>query len=131
DVAFPSFPLPTLVVGDFNIHNPMADPVREYSTIEPSISFPYFSRAIDLGFSLLNTPGVYTRFLLGGEARPSVIDLAFASPILAPFFITWDTALPSTGSDHIPISLTFTHPVQAPPSLELYWPRSDWATISP
>ena len=87
--------------------------------MERSISFPYFPRAMDLGFSLLNTPGVYTRFPLGGEARPSVIDLAFASSALLPFFITWDTPLPSTGSDHIPISLTFAHPIQAAPALEL------------
>src|SRR5437879_8624469 len=119
------------MVGDFNIHNPMADSGRDYSPSEMSISFPYFSRATDLGFSLLNTPGIYTRFPLGGEARPSVIDLAFASATLAPFFISWDTPLPSTGSDHIPISLTFAHSVQAPPALELDWTRSDWATISP
>src|SRR5207302_3884376 len=31
EVAFPPSPLPTLVVGDFNIHNPMADPRRNYS----------------------------------------------------------------------------------------------------
>src|SRR5207302_5868251 len=88
EVAFPSSPLPTLVVGDFNIHNPMADPARDYSLTELSISFPYLSRATDLGFSLLNTPGVYTRFPLGGEARPSVIDLGFTSPSLIPFFFT-------------------------------------------
>src|SRR5437588_4068583 len=131
EVAFPPSPLPTLVVGDFNIHNPMADPARDYSPTEMSTSFPYFSRATDLGFSLLNTPGIYTRFPLGGEARPSVIDLAFASATLAPFFITWDNPLPSTGSDLIPISRTFAHPVQAPPALELDWARSDWETISP
>src|SRR5437868_7089139 len=131
EVAFPPSPLSTLVVGDFNIHNSMADPIRDYSPTEMSISFPYFSRATDLGFSLLNTPGIYTRFPLGGEARPSVIDLSFASSSLVPFFISWDTPLPSTGSDHISISLTFAHPVQAPPALELDWTRSDWATISP
>src|SRR5437868_457533 len=43
EVAFPPSPLPTLVVGDFNIHNPMADPVREYSPMETLISFSHFS----------------------------------------------------------------------------------------
>ena len=43
DLAFPPSPLPTLVVGDFNIHNLMADPVSDYSPTEMSISFPYFS----------------------------------------------------------------------------------------
>src|SRR5437588_9455109 len=76
-------------------------------------------------------PGVYTSCPLGSEARRSVIDLTLASPPLAPFFISWDTPLPSTGSDHIPISLTFAHPVQAPPALELDWTRSDCVTGAP
>ena len=42
EVAFPYSPLSTLVVGDFNIHNPMVDPVRNYSPKKMSISFPYF-----------------------------------------------------------------------------------------
>src|SRR5205807_6178943 len=92
----------------------MADPAREYSLTETSISFPYFSRATNLGFSLLNTPSIYTRFPLGGQARPSVIDLAFASPVLTPFFITWDTPLPSTSSDHIPIALPLPTPFRYP-----------------
>src|SRR5205807_6628302 len=74
---------------------------------------------------------VYTRFPLVGEARPSVIDLAFTSSTLTSSFIILDTPLPSTSSDHIPISLTFAHPVQTIPALELDWTRSNWATISP
>src|SRR5207302_6324094 len=42
EVAFPPSPLPTLVVGDFNIHNPMADPVRDYSPTETSIFLSLF-----------------------------------------------------------------------------------------
>src|SRR5207302_4735608 len=38
EVAFPPSPLPTLVVGVFNIHNPMADPVRHYSPTAMPIS---------------------------------------------------------------------------------------------
>src|SRR5205807_1566996 len=94
EAAFPPSPLPTLMVWDFNIHNPMVDPARWYSPMEMSISFRCFSRATDLGFSLLNTPSIYTRFPLGGEARPLVIDLAFASSTLAPSFITLDIPLP-------------------------------------
>src|SRR5207302_1203193 len=59
EVAFPPSPLPTLVVGDFHIHNPMAGPVKDFSPTEMLTSFPYFSRATNLGFSLLNTPGIY------------------------------------------------------------------------
>jgi len=43
ELAFLPSSLPTLVVGDFNIYNQMADPAREYSPMEMSISFPYFS----------------------------------------------------------------------------------------
>src|SRR5437868_11431589 len=84
EAAFPPSTLSALMVGDFNIHNLMATLSREYSPMEMSISFPYFSRATDLDFSLLNTPGIYTRFPLGGEARPLVIDLAFASSAVVP-----------------------------------------------
>ena len=85
-LALPSFTSPTLVVGDFNIHHPSADPARTHSSSELKASFPYFSRAAELGYSLLNTPGVYTRFPLQGSSRPSVVDLAFASSTLMPFF---------------------------------------------
>ena len=77
---------PTLVVGDFNIHHPLSDPLRTHSQAELHVSFPYFPRAADLGYNMLNTPGVYIRFPLSGIGRPSVLDLAFVSPTLAPFF---------------------------------------------
>jgi len=62
DVSFPDDGFPFLVVGDFNIHHPLADPLRSYSRRNLAASFPYFSRAADLGFELLNLPGVFTRF---------------------------------------------------------------------
>ena len=84
-VSLPEVDFPLLVVGDFNIHHPLSDPLRAHSSEELALSFPYFSRASELGFELLNLPGVFTRFRLGGISRPSVIDLAFASPRLASF----------------------------------------------
>ena len=80
-VAFPETSFPTLVVGDFNIHHPLPDPLRSHSLDELATSFPYFSRSSELGFSLLNQPGVYTRFPLDCSGCPSVIDLSFASPL--------------------------------------------------
>ena len=77
---------PTLVVGDFNIHHPLSDPLRVHSQAKLHAFFLYFWPAADLGYSLLNTPGVYTRFSRSDTGRPSVLDLAFASPALAPFF---------------------------------------------
>jgi len=50
---------PYLVAGDFNIHNAAADPTRLLSTKEENESAPYFDRATDLGFTLLN-PQAYT-----------------------------------------------------------------------
>jgi len=51
---------PYLVTGDFNIHYSETHPSRLLSSMEESESAPYFDRAIDLGFTLLNTPGIYT-----------------------------------------------------------------------
>ena len=68
-VAFPETSFPTLVVGDFNIHHPLPDPLRSDSAEELATSFPYFSRFSELGFGLLNQSGVYTRFPLAGSGR--------------------------------------------------------------
>jgi len=77
---------PSLVAGDFNIHNSATDPSRLLSSKEEKESAPYFSRASDLGFTLLNTPGIYTRFPFTGSHRPSTIDLPFANPHMFPAF---------------------------------------------
>jgi len=81
---FPDLGFPLLVLGDLNIHNPLSDPLRHVSQREISSSNPYFEKAAESGFALLNPPGEYTRFPLVGNARPSVIDLAFANPPLLP-----------------------------------------------
>ena len=62
--ALPDVVFPCLVARDFNIHNHAADPLRVISRFEEKASTPYFDRATDLAYSLLNTPGVYTRFPL-------------------------------------------------------------------
>ena len=84
-IAFPVSSFPTLVVGDFNIHHPLPNPLRPHSAKELATCFPYFSRSSELGFGLLKQPGGYTRFPLGGSGRPSVLDLSFASHSLLPF----------------------------------------------
>ena len=114
DVDFPG-----LVAGDFNIHNHAADPLRVISRSEEKASTSHFNRATDLAYSLLNTPGVYTRFPLSGTFRPSAIDLTFANPLIRPAFVSWDpTTLPSTGSDHVPILIHLAAPIdgRAPPT---------------
>ena len=53
---------------------------------------------------------------------PVVIGLAFACPLLMPYFSEWSDPLPSMGSNHIPILLRFDAPfIQAPP------PKQNWA----
>ena len=130
-VSFPEIDFPLLAVGDFNIHHPLSDPLRAHSSDELGFSFPYFSRASELGCELLNTPGVYTRFPLGGIAQPSVTDLFFASPLLAPYCRQWSTPLPSTGSDHVPISIVISHPLLTPPALAPNWSLTDWDSLTP
>ena len=116
DILFPSSPLPTLTLGDLNIHHPTGDHLRVFKEDEIATSTPYFDTATDLGFSLLNTPGVFTPFSMSVIGRPGILDLAFACPLLAPYFSEWSDPLPSTGSDHIPILLRFEAPLfRAPP----------------
>jgi len=122
---------PDLVAGDFNIHNAATDPSRLLPSTEERESAPYFERASDLGFTLLNTPGIYTRFPFSGTHRPSSIDLAFANPHMFPSFRSWDASfLPSSGSDHAPIRISI-HP------LSLYndkprprWQDADWPRLT-
>ena len=130
-VSLPEVDFPLLVVGDFNIHHPLSDPLGAHSSEELTLSFPYFSRASELGFEVLNLPCGFTRFPLGRSSRPSVIDLSFASPKLAPFCHHWDTSLPSTGSDHVPITITVSHPVLSPPMPSPNWALTDWDSFTP
>ena len=129
DVIFPSSPLPTLTLSDLNIHHPPADPLRVFKEDEIATSTPYFDRATDLGFSLLLTPGVFTRFSMLLMGRPGARALAFACPLLAAYFIEWSDPLPSTGSDHIPILLRFEAPLFRAPPPTPNWALTDWATL--
>ena len=128
---FPSHDFPCLVVGDFNLHHPLSDPLRQFSPHEIRLSSPYFQRASDEGFVLLNTPGVFTRFPFNGATRPGVLDLSFANSLLAPYFVSWSADLPATGSDHIPIVLKFSAPLLRPPAPSPNWSKTDWDTLRP
>jgi len=122
---------PYLVAGDFNIHNAATDPSRLLSSKEEKESAPYFDRASDLGFTLLNTPGVYTRFPFSGNHRPGTIDLAFANPQMFPAFRSWDaSSLPSTGSDHTPIMITLRPPSPYNDKPRPRWEEADWPSLT-
>jgi len=128
---FPDTGVLLLVVGDLNIHNPLADPVRTVSSQEVSSSTPYFKLAALGGFALLNYPGVYTRFSLLGTARLSVIDLAFANPLLLHFIKGPETSVPWTSSDHIPITILRGSLSSDPAPPTLRWDHTDWELLSP
>ena len=130
-IAFPDLSHPTLVVGDFNIHHPLPDSLRSHCAEELATSSPYFSRMAELGFGLLNQPGVYTRFSLGGAGRPSVLDLSFASPLLLPFCHAWETSFPSTGSDHVSVQIILSHPFRSPPPRSPNGSLTDWPSREP
>ena len=129
--TFQGFGYPYLVAGDFNIHNAATDPSRPLSAREEKESAPYFGRATDLGFTLLNTPGVYTRFPFTGTHRPSAIDLTFANPHMFPAFRSWDaSSLPSKGSDHVPISILIRPPSPHDDSPRPRWQETNWPGLT-
>jgi len=131
EALFPALRVPLLGVGDLNIHNPLADPLGSCSLREIGSSTPYFEKAAEAGFALLNPPREYTRFPLVGKSRPSVIDLAFANSLLLPMFKSWEVSLPSTGSDHVPIAIDLAPPTLIPVPRRSRWSNTDWESLSP
>ena len=130
-LAFPKSTYPIFVVGDFNISHPLPHPPHSHSAEDLATSFPYFSRSSELGFGRLNQPGVYTCFPLGGSDRLSVLDLSIASPSLLPFWQAWDTPLPSTGSDHVPVQIILSHSLSSPPPPYPNWALTHWPALAP
>jgi len=121
---FSFLPYPHLVLGDFNLHHLLADPCRSLSEREFAISTRYFDTAFDVPYHLLNTPGVYSQFPFDTISRPSFLDLAFENTALYPLVSSWDTPLPSTGSDHVPCVKTLK-----PPAIMLPPPTPHWALL--
>jgi len=129
-LALPGTHFPTWVVGDFNIHHPLADPIRRHNSSQIKASFLYFSRAAELGYTLLNSAG-HTCFPLQGLSRYRVLDRAFVSSSQMPFCKEWTTDLPSTSPDHVPITITMAHQITAPPPPAPKWVRTDSPTLEP
>jgi len=111
---FPKHDFPTLVLGDLDIHHPISDPTCLLSSYDPFISTPYFDRALTQLFSLLNTPGVYTRFPFTSNHRPAVPDLSFAHTALLHDLSSWNPSLPPTGSDHTALTIILSTPLLKP-----------------
>jgi len=129
DIVFPEAPQPTLILGDLNIHHPTSDPLKVFKEYEIATSTPYFDKVTELGYSHLNTPGKFTRVSMSSVGRPGVLDLAFACPLLAPYFPEWSYPLPSTGSDHIPILHRFKAPLFRAPLPSPNWALTDWPAV--
>src|SRR5437879_6039280 len=98
-------------MGDFNLHHPLPDPLCELSSQDISVSAPYFERAANLGYSLLNVPGIFTGFPFDSSSCPGVLVVSFANPAAFPFFQSWEATLPSTGSDYVPITIQLSAPL--------------------
>ena len=121
----------SLVAGDFDIHNAATYPSRLLRSKEERESAPYFDRALDLGFTLLKTHGVYTRFPFTGTHRPSTIDLDFANPHIFPAFRTWDgSSPPSTGSDHALILISIQPPSPHNDKPRTRGQQADWPFLT-
>jgi len=116
---------PHLILGDFNLHQPLADPCRSLSEREFTISARYPDVAFDVPYHLLNTPGVYTQFPFDTISRPAVLDLAFANTAFSPLVSSLETPLPSTGSDHVPCVITLRPPSIMLPPLTPHWALLD------
>jgi len=71
---FPQNDSPTLVLRDFNIHYSGSDPTHLLSDHDQFISSSYFDWASAYLFSVLNTPGIYTRFPFTTNHHPAVLD---------------------------------------------------------
>src|SRR5205807_8813439 len=101
---FSTHSFPTITMVDFNLHDLLPDPLRELSSQDISVSAPYFERAADLRYSLLNVPGIFTWFPFDSSSCPGILNVSFANPEAFPFFQNWEATLPSTVSDLGPIT---------------------------
>jgi endonuclease/exonuclease/phosphatase family metal-dependent hydrolase len=122
--------LPTIVLGDFNLHWPLAVPLHHFHHSEIRLSEPFFDLAADRGYELINTPGIHTYFPHAQRFRPSTLDLAFTNPILSSYHTTWNNNALSSGSDHTSphtrIYLSFSIPPYSTPD----WNNIDWSVTS-
>jgi len=100
DLIFPLLSHLTLTLGDVNLHHPTSDSLRNFKEDGQATSTPYFDRATELSFSLLNPRGVYMRFAMSHVGRLEVLDLAIGCPLLVPYFAEWSNPLPSTVSNY-------------------------------
>ena len=122
---FPETPEPTLVVGDLNIHTSLTDPMRVLSSSERRTGEAYMRTAALHSYTILNTPGIYTRFPDNPNLhRPSTIDYTLANASMFTKVNRWRDITQRTGSDHIVIVTEIDSE-----EVELARPAPDWEKI--
>ena len=125
DLLFISTNEPTLVVGDLNIHTSFTDPLRNLSSGERRRGEHYMRMAMLNGYSIMNTPGVHTRFPDNPTIhRSSTIDYTLANTALLAKVSRWRDLFQRTGSDHIVILTEIDSQV-----VELARPAPNWEEI--
>jgi len=127
--VFSYLPYPHLIIGDFNLLHPMADPLRTLSDREYTLSARYLDAAFNTLYHLLNTPGVYTCFPFDTISRPLVLGLAFANSSLSPFVSSWDTPFPTTGWDHVLVIIILQLLAIMLPPPTPHWTLLDWSEV--
>jgi hypothetical protein len=68
-----------MVLGNFNLHSPSADPLRHFSYEELHLSNPIFDMAFDIANSVTNISGLHTFFPHDYTKCPFSLDLAFTN----------------------------------------------------
>jgi len=129
DLVFSLLHYPHLIVGYFNLHHPLLDPLCSLSDRESTLSARYVDITLATPYHLLNTPGVYTCFPFDTFMRPLVLDMAFANSPLSPFVSSWDTPLPSTSPDHVRIVITLQLPALMVRPPTPHWALLDWPAV--
>lgn len=130
EMCFKQFSHPVLVIGDFNIYSPAADPLCILSADENRLSSLYTDYTTATGYALLNSPGTYTRYSPSSTQRHSAIDLSFANSHLFPLVMSWQALKYSSGSDHRILAILLSPPLclSSPPMPN--WKFADWESIS-
>src|SRR6266481_1565393 len=123
-------PFPTIVLGDFNLHSPLTDPLRHFSHEELRLSNPITDLAAERGYTLLNSPGLHTYFPHTHRFRSSTLDLAFTNLPFTKFGTSWNNNTPPTGSDHSAPLTTMHLSFDIPAYIIPDWNNIDWFSTS-
>lgn len=131
---FHDFDCLSFVCGDFNVHTIYTDPLKEINPGERRLGELFFRVATVKKHTIINEPGIHTRFPNRDDHRPSCIDYTLANNKLLHFVDDWNHTLDSTGSDHIAIITTINSREirtarPAPDWEEIQWYDSEGKTV--